>query len=208
MTQCVTNQVVGALGRRRAVAPKFARAPRWRYNRPRSLPNFNSQTKFATRCDTPFRSAPRSSTRARFCASAALSQGKETLLSNYELTFILRPADETTLTAAQDRIAGQVQNAGGEIVARHDWGRRRLAYPIQKNKDGYYTTLYASLPGSAVRGIERAFKLNDQVLRYLFVRVEQFVLPQTPAPNPSQKRLRLRRQLHPQKGVEHGTRSQ
>lgn len=106
-------------------------------------------------------------------------------MSNYELTFILRPADETTLTAAQDRIAGQVQNAGGEIVARHDWGRRRLAYPIQKNKDGYYTTLYASLPGSAVRGIERAFKLNDQVLRYLFVRVEQFVLPQTPAPAPA-----------------------
>jgi len=106
-------------------------------------------------------------------------------LSNYELTFVLRPADEAALTAAQDRIAAQVQNAGGEIAARHDWGRRRLAYPIQKNKDGYYTTLYASMPGSAVRGIERALKLNDQVLRYLFVRVEQFVLPQTPAPAPA-----------------------
>ncbi len=105
-------------------------------------------------------------------------------MSNYELTFVLRPADEAALAAAQDRIVTQAQNAGGEIVARHDWGRRRLAYPIHKNKDGYYTTLYVSLPGAAVRGIERALKLNDQVLRYLFVRVEQFVLPQAP-PTPA-----------------------
>lgn len=103
-------------------------------------------------------------------------------MSNYELTFILRPSDEATLTAAQERIATQVKNAGGEIAARNDWGRRRLAYPIQKIHDGYYTTLYVALPGAAVRSLERLLKLNDQVLRSLFVRVDQFVLPQTPAP--------------------------
>lgn len=103
-------------------------------------------------------------------------------MSNYELTFILRPSDEATLTAAQERIATQVKNAGGEIAARNDWGRRRLAYPIQKIHDGYYTTLYVTLPGAAVRSLERLLKLNDEVLRSLFVRVDQFVLPQTPAP--------------------------
>lgn len=103
-------------------------------------------------------------------------------MSNYELTYVLRPGDESTLTAAQDRIAAQLQNAGGEIAARHDWGRRRLAYPIRKIGDGYYTTLYVTLPGAAVRGIERQLKLNDDVLRYLFVRVEEFVVPQAAAP--------------------------
>lgn len=103
-------------------------------------------------------------------------------MSNYELTYVLRPVDEANLTALQDRITAQVQNAGGEIVARHDWGRRRLAYPIRKIHDGYYTTLYVVLPGTAVRSIERLLKLNDDVLRSLFVRVEQFVLPQAPAP--------------------------
>jgi small subunit ribosomal protein S6 len=110
------------------------------------------------------------------------SQGKEPLLSNYELTFILRPTEEANLTAMQERIAAQIQNAGGEIVARHDWGRRRLAYPIRKNTDGYYTTLYLTLPGAAVRTIERSLKLSDDVLRFLFVRVEKHTLPQAPAP--------------------------
>lgn len=103
-------------------------------------------------------------------------------MSNYELTFVLRPVDETNLTALQERITAQVQNAGGEIVARHDWGRRRLAYPIRKINDGYYTTLYVVLPGTAVRSIERLLKLNDDVLRSLFVRVDNFVLPQAAAP--------------------------
>ncbi|GIL15819.1 MAG: hypothetical protein BroJett039_09920 [Chloroflexota bacterium] len=102
-------------------------------------------------------------------------------MSNYELTFVLRPSDEATLAAAQERIATQLQNAGGEIAARYDWGRRRLAYPIQKNNSAYYTTLYVTLSGAAVRGIERLLKLNDEVLRYLVVRVDKFVLPQTAA---------------------------
>jgi len=120
-------------------------------------------------------------TRSCLAANAAQTQGKETLLSNYELTFVLRPSDEATLTAAQERIATQLRNAGGEIAARHDWGRRRLAYPIQKNNDAYYTTLYVTLSGAAVRSIERLLKLNDEVLRYLVVRVDKFVLPQTAA---------------------------
>lgn len=105
-------------------------------------------------------------------------------MSNYELTYILRPLEEAPLTAANDRIATQVKNAGGEIVARNDWGRRRLAYPIRKNNDGYYTTLYLTLPGAGVRTVERALKLNDDVLRFLFVRVDKLTPPQPPAPPP------------------------
>jgi small subunit ribosomal protein S6 len=105
-------------------------------------------------------------------------------LSNYELTYILRPLEEANLTATNERINTIVKNAGGEIVARNDWGRRRLAYPIRKIGDGYYTTLYTTLPGTAVRAIERALQLNDDVLRYLVVKVDEFKLPSTPAPAP------------------------
>lgn len=103
-------------------------------------------------------------------------------MSNYELTYILRPLEEAPFTTANDRIATQVKNAGGEIVARNDWGRRRLAYPIRKNNDGYYTTLYVTLPGTGVRTVERALKLSDDVLRFLFVRVDKLTPPQPPAP--------------------------
>jgi small subunit ribosomal protein S6 len=103
-------------------------------------------------------------------------------LSNYELTYILRPLEEANLSATNEKINTIVRNAGGEIVARNDWGRRRLAYPIRKTPDGYYSTLFVTLPGAAVRGVERALQLNDDVLRYLVVRVEEFRLP---APPPS-----------------------
>jgi small subunit ribosomal protein S6 len=102
-------------------------------------------------------------------------------LTSYELTYILRPLEEANLTAANERITAVLQNAGGEIVARNDWGRRRLAYPIKKIPDGYYSTLYINLPGTAVRGVERSLELIDDVLRYLVVRVETHRLP-TPAP--------------------------
>jgi small subunit ribosomal protein S6 len=101
-------------------------------------------------------------------------------LSNYELTYILRPLEEANLTATGERITTIVQNAGGEIVARNDWGRRRLAYPIRKIPDGYYTTLYVKLPGASIRGIERSLQLIDDVQRYLVVRVDEFKLPAAP----------------------------
>lgn len=102
-------------------------------------------------------------------------------MSNYELTYIVRPVEEANLTAISERIANTVRNAGGEIVARNDWGRRRLAYPIRKLGDGYYTTLYLTLPGSAVRGVERSLQLTEDILRYLVVRVETLNAPTPPA---------------------------
>lgn len=101
-------------------------------------------------------------------------------MSNYELTYILRPLEEANLTATNDKINTIVLNNGGEIVARNDWGRRRLAFPIRKVADGYYSTLFVTLPGTAVRAVERALQLNDDVLRYLVVRVDEFRLPPAP----------------------------
>ncbi len=102
-------------------------------------------------------------------------------MSKYELTYIVRPLEEANLTATSERVNTIVRNAGGELVARNDWGRRRLAYPIRKINDGYYTTLFLNLPGTAVRGIERSLQLSEDILRYLVVRVDTFRLPTTPA---------------------------
>ncbi len=102
-------------------------------------------------------------------------------MPNYELTYILRPLEEANLTATNNRINTIITNAGGEVVHRNDWGRRRLAYPIRKVNDGYYTTLNITLPGSAVRGVERSLQLLDDVLRYLVVRVDTFATPSAPS---------------------------
>lgn len=162
-------------------AGQFARGGTRCYNLARSF-KINIRARDFPLGNEPFRSVLVAQFRGRvFVSHRSISQGKETHLSNYELTFVLRPVEEAALNTAQERIATQIHNAGGEIVARNDWGRRRLAYPIRKNNDGYYTTLYVTLPGSAVRNVERQLKLSDDILRFLFARVDDFVLPQAAA---------------------------
>ncbi len=95
-------------------------------------------------------------------------------MPSYELTYILRPLDDTALAAINERIANMIGTSGGEIVARNDWGKRHLAFPIRKLNEGFYVSLQLNLPPQAVRPIERALQLNDDVLRYLVVRVDEF----------------------------------
>ena len=94
-------------------------------------------------------------------------------MPSYELTYIVRSLEEPALNAVHVRIANQIAAAGGEVTARNDWGKRHLAYPIRKNNEGYYVTLQVNLPPQAVRGLERALQLTDDVLRYLVIRVEE-----------------------------------
>jgi small subunit ribosomal protein S6 len=94
-------------------------------------------------------------------------------LPSYELTYLLRPLDETALGGVNERVAGLISTSGGEIKARNDWGKRRLAYPIRKINEGYYVSLQLNLPPQAVRTVERALQLNDDVMRYLFIRMDE-----------------------------------
>ncbi len=102
-------------------------------------------------------------------------------MPSYELTYILRAQDEPALNALNERIANLIASSGGEITARNEWGRRRLAYPIRKNNEGFYVALNVNLPPQSVRTVERGLQLNDDVLRYLVVRAEE-----TPAPAPAE----------------------
>ncbi len=102
-------------------------------------------------------------------------------MPGYELTYILRPLDENGLNAVNERINNLIASSGGQIIARNDWGKRRLAYPIKKLNEGYYVALQLNLPQQAVRAIERALQLNDDVLRYLVIRAEDHAAAQPEA---------------------------
>jgi len=92
-------------------------------------------------------------------------------MNDYELMYILHPrltADETE--AAVERISGFITGAGGEIVSVDRWGRRRLAYPIDRNLEGYYVlTTYNSAP-SLGPALEAQLNLAEDVLRHLLIR--------------------------------------
>lgn len=93
---------------------------------------------------------------------------------SYELMYIVRPTlDEQTLAVLSEKVDKFVTNAGGEILKREDWGKRRLAFPIAKFTEGFYSVLQIKLAAPAVRDLERNLQLNEEVLRYLVTRVEE-----------------------------------
>jgi small subunit ribosomal protein S6 len=91
----------------------------------------------------------------------------------YELMVVLDPnLDETAVEALNNRVAGLVTQRGGSVESVDLWGRKRLAYPIGRYRDGIYILSRLQLPPNAAVDIERALKLTESVMRHLLVRAE------------------------------------
>jgi len=91
----------------------------------------------------------------------------------YELGIIISgDLDEAAATEHQKALAKQVVAAGGKIVGQPDWwGRRRLAYPINKKTDGYYVFYNVLAEGGALDDFERSLRISDDVFRHLLLRL-------------------------------------
>lgn len=95
-------------------------------------------------------------------------------LPGYETTFITRAEmSDEALKALNDRLTNVIANYKGEVVLTEDWGRRKLAYTIQKESRGHYTYLVYTGTGDIVHEIERNLRLHDHVLRFLTVNLEK-----------------------------------
>jgi small subunit ribosomal protein S6 len=103
-------------------------------------------------------------------------------LREYELMVVLDPnLDDTAVEALNTRINTLVTQRRGTIDSVDNWGRKRLAYPVGRFRDGIYILTRMHLPPNAVDEIERALKLTETVIRLLLVRAEGL----TPAPTPA-----------------------
>ena len=91
-------------------------------------------------------------------------------MTKYETTFILEPGlDETRLNEEIERVAQWIRDLGGEVLEVQRWGKRRLAYEINKKRDGIYTMILHESPGPVIREIERRMRLNESFMRTLSV---------------------------------------
>ncbi len=95
--------------------------------------------------------------------------------NDYEVIFILHPAtpEEEQATLAE-KIKQYVVAGGGEVTSVDSsvpWGKRKLAYPIRKLNEGYYSLMKMSIAASALPELERNLKLMEPVLRYSIVRL-------------------------------------
>jgi small subunit ribosomal protein S6 len=99
----------------------------------------------------------------------------------YELMVVLDPnLDESAIEALNTRIQNMVTQRGGTIESVEPWGRKRLAYPIGRYRDGVYILSRFQMPPNAAAEIERALKLTESVIRHLLVRAEGLT-PTAPA---------------------------
>ena len=96
------------------------------------------------------------------------------MLRDYELTFIVNPGmEENELSAFSDKVKQWMKEKGGEVVRMESWGKRKLAHRIKNKKEGYYVFTEVKGTGETVKETERFLKLQEDVIRYLFVQKEE-----------------------------------
>jgi len=94
-------------------------------------------------------------------------------MRHYELMLILDPdLEERTVAPSLDQYLNVVRQDGGEVKKVDIWGRRKLAYEIQKRSDGIYAVIDVTCTPDAVKELDRQLNLNDSVLRTKVLRLE------------------------------------
>ena len=95
-------------------------------------------------------------------------------MRRYELMLVLRPdAPDDRVQAVLEKATRQVTESGGQIVKAAPWGRRRLAYTIDRYRDGSYHILHFDAPAEAIGELERTLLITEEVLRHLLVRIDR-----------------------------------
>ena len=90
-------------------------------------------------------------------------------MRHYEIVFIVHPDQSEQVPAMIERYRTMVQSKGGRIHRLEDWGRRQMAYPIQKMHKAHYVLMNIECDRETLDELEHAFKFNDAVLRHLTV---------------------------------------
>ncbi len=95
-------------------------------------------------------------------------------MRDYELVTIFNPEiNDDAMPQAIERLNQQIVNRGGEVTDTNHWGRRKLAYPINRFYEGNYVVTQLRMEPSQTRGLEVALRISDDVLRHLLVRKDE-----------------------------------
>jgi small subunit ribosomal protein S6 len=101
-------------------------------------------------------------------------------MRHYEICFIVHPDQSEQVPGMVERYRAIVTAKNGTIHRLEDWGRRQLAYPIQKIHKAHYVLMNIECDGETLNELEHSFKFNDAVLRHLTVKMKSAVT--TPSP--------------------------
>jgi len=94
-------------------------------------------------------------------------------MKEYELTVLIHPDLEVDIEAPLNKVRDIIKAAGGKVVSEDNWGKKKLAYRINKEDFGVYVYMEVSLPSDAPLKISNTLNITDEVLRYLLVTVDE-----------------------------------
>jgi len=101
-------------------------------------------------------------------------------MRHYEVVFIVHPDQSEQVPAMVERYKTLISSRSGIIHRLEDWGRRQMAYPIQKVHKAHYVLMNIECDNETLAELENAFKFNDAVLRHLTVKTKQAVTVPSP----------------------------
>jgi len=91
----------------------------------------------------------------------------------YELTYVISGVvQQNQVDDIVRKVNHLIESNGGDVLEVDEWGNQRLAYEIDRKRSGYYVNMYFKAPGSLIERLERELQINDDVLRYLTLRMD------------------------------------
>jgi small subunit ribosomal protein S6 len=114
-------------------------------------------------------------------------------MRHYEIVFLVHPDQSEQVPAMIERYRGMIETDGGIIHRQEDWGRRQLAFPINKIHKAHYVLLNVECSKATLDEITGAFRFNDAVLRHLVIAREEAVTEPSPMAKPDDERESRRR---------------
>lgn len=95
-------------------------------------------------------------------------------MNKYESIYIIRPTvEEEGIKALVERFSNLIVQEGGKVDNVDEWGKRRLAYPIDDLREGYYVLMNFTAEPDVPQELERVYKITDDILRYLTIREDE-----------------------------------
>ena len=95
-------------------------------------------------------------------------------MNHYETVFILNPVlSDIQIKETVKKFEDYLVSKGAEMISKEDWGLKKLAYPIQNKKSGFYHLFEYKLDGQEITAFELEFRRDDSIMRYLTVRLDK-----------------------------------
>ncbi|VAW58569.1 SSU ribosomal protein S6p [hydrothermal vent metagenome] len=101
-------------------------------------------------------------------------------MRHYEIVFLVHPDQSEQVPAMIDRYKGIIESKGGKVHRLEDWGRRQLAYSINKIHKAHYVLMNVECGNEEMEELESGFRFNDAVLRNMVIKCKEAITEQSP----------------------------